>query len=317
MEMTPQEIAGTTFRVVKKGFDPEEVRAFQVEAARALDEAQNQASLMEQRARAAVAKAQGLRAAAGATMAQGAEPEAAPQAVTSDAVASDAVASHGVTLRADDAEIISRTLVLAQRTAEHTIADATREASEVRAAAQAEARDAVDQARVVGATLVADVRLEARRAGEAERAKVDNEIQALLARLDNDRVLVSGVSRGVPQLAVIDVGRDQPEVRWTEEAWFHRLVTRSVAIVSRDEAIELAEVGADGLTRLIDLGDIDDVQVLAVSSELVVVRDGDSVTAYRLDGSEAWSLDIGTDTEVSAVDDGLVILDDSTMTFYT
>ncbi len=178
MEMTPQEIAGTTFRVVKKGFDPEEVRAFQMEVARALEDAQNQASLMEQRARAAVAKAQGLRA-AGATFAPGAEADATQQAVTSSAVASNAVA-----IRADDAEIISRTLVLAQRTAENTIADATREASEIRAAAEADAHDAVQQAMAVGATLVADVRIEARRAGEAERAKVDNEIQALLARLD-------------------------------------------------------------------------------------------------------------------------------------
>src|SRR5262249_19303429 len=105
MDMTPQEIAGTTFRVVKKGFDPEEVRSFQVEAARALESAQSQASLMEQRARAAVAKAQGLAA------------SAATGGVVGPTVTNQAVTSSAVAMRADDAETISRTLVLAQRTA--------------------------------------------------------------------------------------------------------------------------------------------------------------------------------------------------------
>ncbi len=151
-----------------------------------------------------------------------------------------------------------------------------------------------------------------------ERWSIDNAWPVTgLARLDGDRVLVAGQSRGDPQLAVIDVGDDQPEILWTEEAsFFGQLVTRSLAIVSRDGALELAEVGADGLTRLIDFGDIDDVEVLAVSSELVVVRDRESVTAYRLDGSEAWSLEVGADASVAAVDDGLLILDGSTLTFY-
>ena len=55
MDMTPQEIAGTTFSEVKKGFDPEVVRLFQLDAARSLEAAQSQAALMEQRARAAMA----------------------------------------------------------------------------------------------------------------------------------------------------------------------------------------------------------------------------------------------------------------------
>jgi len=171
MEMTPQEIAATTFRVVKKGFDPEEVRAFQMDVAHALEAAQTQTSMMEQRARAAVAKAQGLAASAAAGTAAGEAASAAP-------------APNVVALRADDAETISRTLVLAQRTAERTVAEAEQEAAAIRTAAQADAEHVVEQAKHEGARLLVDARSEARRAAEMERGRITNEIQSLLARLD-------------------------------------------------------------------------------------------------------------------------------------
>jgi DivIVA domain-containing protein len=170
MDMTPQEIAGTTFRVVKRGFDPEEVRLFQLDAARSLEAAQSHAALMEQRARAAVAKAQGL----AASVAAAPEPAAATAAVTSSAVA----------MRADDAQTISRTLLLAQSTADRTVAEAEQQAATIRAAAERDAASILDEARRTSAALVADARAEARRAGEAERTRINNEVLALLARLD-------------------------------------------------------------------------------------------------------------------------------------
>ena len=62
----------------------------------------------------------------------------------------------------DETATISRTLLLAQRTADTTIAEAEREANEIVETAKAESR----------------------KAGEAERVRVEGEVQALLARRD-------------------------------------------------------------------------------------------------------------------------------------
>ena len=62
----------------------------------------------------------------------------------------------------DEAATITRTLLLAQRTADATVAEAEQEASQIVEAAKAESR----------------------KAGEAERVRVEGEVQALLARRD-------------------------------------------------------------------------------------------------------------------------------------
>jgi hypothetical protein len=98
---------------------------------------------MEARARAAVARLQELQQ----------QPPAQPPAVQPGATAPVAP---------DEAETISRTLLLAQRTADATIADAEREANEIIETAKAESR----------------------KSGEAERVRVEGEVQALLARRD-------------------------------------------------------------------------------------------------------------------------------------
>ena len=54
-ELTPSQIAGATFRMVRKGYAREEVEAFLNDVAGALEAAQQQATAMEARARAAVA----------------------------------------------------------------------------------------------------------------------------------------------------------------------------------------------------------------------------------------------------------------------
>jgi DivIVA domain-containing protein len=159
MALSPQNIRQTTFKSVRKGYDPSQVDTFVKEVAAALEAAQNDATAMEARARAAVARLQELSQ----------QQEAAPEAPTP---------------KVDEAETISRTLLLAQRTADTTIAEAQAEADRLLAAARDDAASALDQARAEAAAIVEAAKAEARRAGEAERVRVEGEVQALLARRD-------------------------------------------------------------------------------------------------------------------------------------
>jgi DivIVA domain-containing protein len=158
MDESPQAVAGTTFRIVKKGYDPDEVRAYLSNVSRALTAAQEHAASMEARARQAVAKAQELMQQRQATPERG--------------------------MKLEDTETISRTLLLAQRTADNTTADARREAEKTLAAARAQAETTVAGAREEALRLVETARADARRAGENERVQVEEELQQLLARLE-------------------------------------------------------------------------------------------------------------------------------------
>jgi DivIVA domain-containing protein len=164
MEMSPQTVRSTGFRVVKKGYDPTEVDAFKEQVAATVEYTQNQATAMEARARAAVAKLQEL------SQQVAAAPEAAPAAAV--------VPTNG------DHEVISRTLLLAQRTADTTVAEAKAEADQLVVQAREEAGRVLDNARVMAAKTLDDARFESRRAGEDEKLRAENEVQALLARRD-------------------------------------------------------------------------------------------------------------------------------------
>jgi DivIVA domain-containing protein len=159
VSLNPQRIRETRFKPSKRGYDPAEVDAFLEEAAAALEVAQNDATAMEARARAAVARLQELSQAGG-------EPGASPRASV------------------DESETISRTLLLAQRTADSTIADAQTEADRLLEAARDQAAQGVSAANDEASRLVEEARQEARRAGESERVQVEGEVQALLARRD-------------------------------------------------------------------------------------------------------------------------------------
>lgn len=137
MEMSPNQVRTASFATSRKGWDPSEVTAFLERCADALESAQNHATAMEARARAAVSKLQELSNAAPSAPA---EPERPPVD--------------------DQAETISRTLLLAQRAADEAIADARAEAERI----------------------VADARVEARRAESDERDLVRSEVDALMAR---------------------------------------------------------------------------------------------------------------------------------------
>jgi DivIVA domain-containing protein len=143
MAISPHDIRARHFTTVKRGgYDQREVEAFRTAAAEALEQATQQATAMEARARAAVARLQELQ-------------EAASQPVAAEAPGAPAIGGA-------EADTISRTLLLAQRAADATLADAEKEASDIIEAAKTESR----------------------KAGEAERVRVEGEVQALLARRD-------------------------------------------------------------------------------------------------------------------------------------
>lgn len=173
MELTPQSVRATGFKTVRKGYDPGEVDSFKDRVAKAIESAQNQATAMEARARAAVAKLQELTQSGAAAKDESATPTGEVKPAETAAAAAAAPAAAPAQLASDDAETISRTLLLAQRTADSTVADAKREADDVLAAARAEAAQILENGKVEG-----------RKANEAERINAENEVQSLLARRD-------------------------------------------------------------------------------------------------------------------------------------
>jgi DivIVA domain-containing protein len=168
MELTPSQISGASFRTVRKGYDPAEVDALLRDAAAALEQAQQQATAMEARARAAVARLQEQ----GAAQEQPVAP--APQRVAEE--------SGDVRVSPDEAETISRTLLLAQRTADTTIAAAEAEAERIRNEARVEAETTIDSTREMSSSIIDEARAEARKASENERRAAINEVESLKAR---------------------------------------------------------------------------------------------------------------------------------------
>ena len=161
MEMTPQRVRGAEFRTVRKGADPDEVKVFLNDVADELERAQNQSTAMEARARAAVARLQ--------------------EVSESDSAAGSRPA---VEASVEETETISRTLLLAQRTADSTVAEARGEAARILAGANDEAATTLDSTREMSAQMLAEARAEARQIGAAERAAIASEVEALKARRD-------------------------------------------------------------------------------------------------------------------------------------
>jgi DivIVA domain-containing protein len=163
MDFSPQTVRSAGFRTVKKGYDQAEVDDFKEKVAAAIETAQNQATAMEARARAAVAKLQEV-----------------SQQVSSGTRESGAPGSTND----EDAETISRTMLLAQRTADTTVAQANADAESITVKARVDATTVIDNARAMADKLLDEARVEARRSAEGERIKAENEVQALLARRD-------------------------------------------------------------------------------------------------------------------------------------
>lgn len=180
MELTPAQVSGATFRTVRKGYDPDEVDAFLEQVAKALEECQQQAVAMEARARAAVARLQEVTAA----RQQAADDEAVldeTQPLIAPPVARPE-RDDEVHVTPDEAETISRTLLLAQRTADTAVAEAEAAAERIRLEARSEAENTIDSTREMSARLLEEARVEARKVSEAERTAAENEVQSLVAR---------------------------------------------------------------------------------------------------------------------------------------
>lgn len=169
MSLSPQQIRTATFKQAKRGYDQVEVESFIAEAADALEAAQNESTAMEARARAAVARLQEL--------SQGG-------ALSSDGSSVAGAEPFARAVAPDEAETISRTLLLAQRTADTAMAEAQAEADRIRAAAQQEADSVSSVAAEERARLIDAARVDARKASESARVHAEGEVQALLARRD-------------------------------------------------------------------------------------------------------------------------------------
>lgn len=181
MELTPQAIRIAGFTTVKRGYDPDEVEAFKARVAEELESIQAQAQAMEARARAAVAKLQELTQQGIGQRADGDRSASPP---TETAAAAPAVSAPAVAPSAEVPDMIARTLLLAQRTADAAIADARQEADMILTEGRDEAARLLESARAMAARTVDDARHEARRSAEDERVRIENEVQALLARRD-------------------------------------------------------------------------------------------------------------------------------------
>jgi DivIVA domain-containing protein len=175
MDMNPQRVRTAEFGTVRKGLDPNEVQAFLHDVADELERAQNQSTAMEARARAAVARLQELSEDAESQSDASAEILRPPEAVAEQA---------SVAASVDQAETISRTLLLAQRTADTTVAEARADAERLRAEAEAEASQQVGSSREIAESLLVEARSEARKVGEEERSAMEGEVNSLLARRD-------------------------------------------------------------------------------------------------------------------------------------
>lgn len=168
MDMSPEVIRAAAFKSVKRGYDPEEVDAFKERVADFVEFVQTQSNAMEARARAAVAKLQELVQSGAAAPRVERAPEPEPVAPVS----------------AEGSDVLSRALLLAQRTADAAIAEARTEAEVIVSSSRDEARRVLESANLMAARMVEDARLDARRSAEDERVRAENEVQALLARRD-------------------------------------------------------------------------------------------------------------------------------------
>lgn len=172
--LSPAQITAATFRTTRKGYDPDEVDAFLTDVAKALEDARQQATAMEARARAAVARLQEASVRPDAPT----DGEMAPAPTPGQPVRGDAP----VQIPPAEAETISRTLFLAQKTADATVAEARSEADRIVRTATADAEATIDSTREMSAQMLEEARLEARKASEDERRAAENEVEALVAR---------------------------------------------------------------------------------------------------------------------------------------
>ncbi len=187
MELSPKAITNVEFHLVRKGYDPDEVRAFLTQVARGVEALQTQLTNADARARAAVARMQELSAASPSSSVEVATPTPAPVVATP----TPALLEHSM----GDTDTIAKTLLLAQRTADATVAEAQSKAAAIVSGAEDRARTVVDQAESRATVLTRDAESEATsiidkaksdavEASAAERARIQSELASMRAERD-------------------------------------------------------------------------------------------------------------------------------------
>jgi DivIVA domain-containing protein len=142
MEMSPKAIAAVTFPIVRKGYDPEQVRSFLSQLSRGVEELQNRALQAEAKSRLTTVTPQ---------------PDAGMDQV-------------------------NKVLVMAQRTADATLSEAQQEADGIRRQAAERAESMIAEAKAQGAQIISAAEQEAQRTGEVTRSRIAAEVEALEVR---------------------------------------------------------------------------------------------------------------------------------------
>ena len=231
MDLSPQAVAAATFRTVKRGYDPDEVRAYLIEVSASLEASHQQATAMEARARAAIQRLQ-----------DATQHTPAPPPITGQVP---------VTPTTDEAQTISRTLLLAQRTADTTIAEAQAEAASITGSAQAEATRVTEDAAASAAKLLAEAEAEAGRLTttartEAERITADANGRAASTRRAAEQESSTALEQARAEAArVLDEARAEAHRAKSEQ---HLRAEAEVADLQRRREALLADV--DGLEQL-------------------------------------------------------------------
>jgi DivIVA domain-containing protein len=173
MDLSPQSITSTEFTLVRKGYDPEEVRTFLSRVGTGLEEMRSQFVAADARARAAMARLQEL---------SSREPT-------------------------DDADTISKTLLVAQRTADAVTSDAQRSADSMMSTAEMRAKTLVADAESKSTEMLRQAELQAKTHVEASlreltqrRSALQSEVSLLNERILAERERVASVIESLQQL---------------------------------------------------------------------------------------------------------------------
>lgn len=173
MELSPQAITGVEFTQVRKGYDPEEVKSFLARLAAGLEEMRSHLVASDARARAAMARVQEL---------SSREP-------------------------VGDTEVISKTLLMAQRTADTVVGEAQRSADETLSSADLRSKNMVAEAEAKAAETLRQSELMARNHAESElrslnerRAALQSEVEQLNEGIVAERERVAAVIESLQRL---------------------------------------------------------------------------------------------------------------------
>lgn len=177
MELSSQAINGIEFDQVRKGYDPEQVKSFLSRVGAAVDEMRSHLVASDARARAAMARVQELSAR---------EPAAVGSA---------------------DTDIISKTLLMAQRTADAAVADAQKSADATLADADSQSKSMLADSEARSTEMIRQAELMATSHMESElrtlkerKASLSTEVDGLNERIVAERERVAAVIESLQRL---------------------------------------------------------------------------------------------------------------------